>query len=65
MVLSILECPTNFLAKVAVLFLYLKPFAIKPQARITVAVGLTIITAQCLATIISYSVLCVLKPGES
>ena len=65
MVLSILYGPTIFLAKLAVLLLYLELFAVKPQARITVAIGLVIITAQCIANIIGYSVLCVPKPGDS
>lgn len=65
MVLSILYGPTIFLAKLSVLLLYLELFRVQKQARITVAIGLTIITAQCLATIVGYSVLCVPKPGDS
>ncbi len=65
MVLSILYGPAIFLAKLSILLLYLELFRVKKQARITVAIGVTIITAQCLATIIGYSVLCVPKPGES
>jgi hypothetical protein len=65
MVLSILYGPTIFLAKLSILLLYLELFRVKKQARITVAAGLAITTAQCLATIIGYSVLCVPKPGGS
>ncbi|KAL2045338.1 hypothetical protein N7G274_002421 [Stereocaulon virgatum] len=65
MVLSIFYGSTIFLAKLSILLLYLEIFAIKKQARITVTIGLTIIAAQCLATIIGNSVLCVPKPGES
>ena len=54
-----------FLAKLSVLLLYLEIFKVNKQARITVAIGLTIITGQCLATIIGYPVLCVPKLGES
>lgn len=65
MVLSILYGPSIFLAKLAVLLLYLELFRVHKQARISVFIGIMIITAQCLATIIGYAVLCVPKPGVS
>lgn len=65
MVLSILYGPTIFLAKLSILLLYLELFNVQKRARITVAIGITIISAQCLATIIGCAVLCVPKPGES
>lgn len=65
MVLSLLYAPAIFLAKLSVLLLYLEIFKVNKQARFTVTIGLTIITAQCLMTIIGYCILCVPKPGDS
>lgn len=63
--MSILLGPTLFLAKLSVLLLYLELFKVNKQARIAIAIGMTIIAAQCIATIVGYSVLCVPKPGDS
>ena len=38
---------------------------VKAQARIMVAIGIIIITSQCLAGIIANAILCVPKPGVS
>ena len=62
-VISIFYFPTIFLAKLSVLLLYLELFMIKKQARIMVAVGLTISTLHCLAGIVGNAILCVPKPG--
>lgn len=65
MVLTLLYAPAIFLAKLSVLLLYLEIFKVNKQARFTVAIGLTIITAQCLMTIIGNCILCVPEPGDS
>ena len=62
---NILYGPAIFLAKLSVLLLYLELFVVNTQARIMIAIGLTIITAQCLAQIIGSAVFCVPKPGVS
>ncbi len=64
-VVDILYGPTIFLAKLSVLLLYLELFVVNTQARIMIAIGLTLITAQCLAQIIGNAITCVPKPGVS
>ena len=64
-ILVILYGPAIFFAKLSVLLLYLELFAINKQTRIMVAIAITIITSQCIATITGQAVLCVPRPGVS
>ena len=64
-ILILLYGPAIFLAKLSILLLYLELFAVNKQTRIMIAIGITLITSQCIATITGQAVLCVPKPGVS
>ena len=64
-VISILYGPAIFLAKLSVLLLYLELFVVNAQTKVLIALGITLITAQCVAQIVGSAITCVPKPGVS
>ena len=55
----------EFLAKLSVLFLYLRVFGVDKRTRILTYIAMAINFALCLIDIIGYAIVCVPSPGQS